>query len=64
MVSNFVYFSCEELVLHQLCPRNVSIFKVAEAGSKSFGGSVKIDILIEYQVYELVAVSGVRGEKM
>jgi len=37
--------------------------KVAEAGSKSFGGSVKIDILIEYQVYQLLAVSGGTGRR-
>lgn len=35
MVHNFLKFSCEGLVLYQLCPINVSILKAAEAGSKS-----------------------------
>lgn len=57
------FFSCKGLVLYQLCQINVSILKVAEAGSKSLGESVKISILVEYQVYELMAVLEGRGRR-
>lgn len=61
MVHNFLKFSCEGLVLYQLCPINVRILEVAEAGGESLEKSVKISILVEYRVYELMVLLEGRG---